>query len=161
MEQRFNWKKELVKRLLTGFPAGIAIGYVMTIFVSLCIGEGRYSPCVPAFAEMMGNELAAVILQTVLTGVMGAGYSASSVIWQMDWSLFKQTAVYFGVVAVLLLPVAYITHWMQHSFIGVLLYVATFIVIFAVIWGIVYAANKRKVKAMNASLQQTKQEGNR
>ena len=98
----------------------------------------------------MGNELNAVILQTVLCGVMGSGFAAASVIWELDsWSLARQSGVYFMIACIIMLPIAYITNWMEHSIAGVLSYVGIFIVIFVVVWLAQYLSWKHKIKRMN------------
>ncbi|MGN0428923.1 MAG: DUF3021 family protein [Acetatifactor sp.] len=44
--------------------------------------------------ERFGNEVTAIIIQTVLSAVLGAGFAGSSIIWEMDeWSLLKQTSI--------------------------------------------------------------------
>ena len=74
-------KKKIISRSALGFPLGIAIGYIITIFISLGWANGSYSPCVPELVSVMGNEIYAVILQALLCGLLGAGFAASSVIW--------------------------------------------------------------------------------
>ena len=65
-------KNKMIKRGLFGFPVGIAIGFVITVIISACVGDGNFYPVTPELAGTMGSELNAVILQTVLCGVMGA-----------------------------------------------------------------------------------------
>ena len=40
-------KKELIKRCLLGAPLGLAISTVITILISLIVGDGRYYAVVP------------------------------------------------------------------------------------------------------------------
>lgn len=111
------------KRGVLGFPLGIAMGYVITIAISFVLGKGEFFPCVPSLAETMGGELNAVVLQTVLCGLLGAGFGASSVIWEMEnWSIAKQSGLYFFITASFMLPIAYFSNWMEHSFLGFLYY---------------------------------------
>ena len=99
----------------------------------------------------MGNELNAVILQTVLCAIMGAGFAAASVIWELDsWSLAKQSGIYFLIISIITLPVAYFANWMKHSLAGVLSYVGIFTAIFVVVWISQYLLWKRNIKRMNA-----------
>ncbi len=52
---------------------------------------------------MMGNEINAVIVQTILYGILGVGFAASSVIWEIDsWSIVKQTGIYFSIISVIM-----------------------------------------------------------
>ena len=148
-------KKKIVLRSLLGFPIGIAVGYLITIFISLVWADGYYSPCMPELISAVGNEINAVILQTVLCGVLGTGFGAGSVIWEMDdWSIVKQTGVYFLIVSVIMLPIAYFTYWMEHSVVGFLFYFAVFLLIFVIIWIVQFMIGKHNVRRMNEKLSQ-------
>lgn len=124
-------------------PTGIAIGFVITLIISICIGNGSFYPVTPELIDATGNELNAVILQTVLCAIMGAGFAAASIIWELDsWSLAKQSGIYFMIISVIMLPIAYFTNWMKHTALGVLSYMA----IFVVVWLSQYLLWKRKIK---------------
>ncbi len=152
--------KKLILRGALGFPLGVAIGYIVTIVLSLIWGNGYYSPCVPALASAIGSEIGAVILQAFLCGLLGAGFGASSVIWEIErWGLVKQTGIYFGVISVMMMPVAYFSYWMEHSVAGFFSYFGIFALIFAVIWVIQFITARRMVKKMNARLSQAKNQG--
>ena len=150
-------KKQIIKRGLLGFPVGIAIGFVITLIISACIGDGFYYSVTPELIGSMGNELNAVILQTVLCGIMGSGFAMASVIWELDsWSLAKQSGIYFLIACIIMFPIAYIANWMKHSIAGVLSYVCIFIVIFVVVWITQYLSWKRKIKRMNDCFKKVK-----
>ena len=148
-------KKKIILRGILGIPIGITIGYLITIFISLGLANGYYSPCVPELISMMGSEIRAVIVQSVFSGILGAGFAASSVIWEIDhWSLVKQTGIYFAIASLLMLPIAYLAYWMEHSVVGFLSYFGIFILIFAMIGAIQFAIGKYNVKKMNEKLYQ-------
>lgn len=150
-------KKKIIMRSLLGGLIGIAIGYLITILSSLAWANGYYSPCVPELISAMGNEINAVILQTVLCGAVGAVGAASSVIWEMDnWSIVKQTGIYFSIIALVMLPIAYFAYWMEHSVAGFLIYFGIFVLIFAIMWIMLYIIGKKNVRKMNEKLFQTK-----
>ena len=153
-------KKQIIKRGVFGFPVGIAIGYVITVIVSAFVGDGNCYPVTPELVSAMGSELNAVILQTVLCGVMGAGFAAASVIWELDsWSLAKQSGIYFLIACILMLPIAYAANWMEHSVGGILSYIGIFIAIFISVWLAQYLSWKRKIKKMNAFVRKGEQDG--
>ena len=138
-------KKKIIKRSLLGFPLGITMGYLITILISLGWANG-YN---------------AVILQTILCGILGVGFAASSVIWEMDsWSVAKQTGIYFSIISVIMLPIAYFAYWMEHSVVGFLIYFGIFALIFAVIWIIQLGIGRYNVRKMNEKLFQTKDNRN-
>lgn len=150
-------KKEFVLRVFIGLLGGIVISYLITIGISLAIGDGSYYPCVPNLIERFGNEVTAIIIQTVLSAVLGAGFAGSSIIWEMDeWSLLKQTSIYFGIVSVLMMTVAYICEWMEHSVKGVLVYFAIFFAIFVVVWIVQYFTWKIRISKIEEGIQKKK-----
>lgn len=105
----------------------------------------------------MGNEINAVIIQTVLCGLLGSGFSVSSVIWEIEhWSIVKQTGLYFLIISVIMLPIAYFMYWMEHSVTGFLSYFGIFILIFAVIWIVQFIIGKKNIKRMNEKLSETR-----
>jgi len=148
-----NLKKKIFHRILIGFPIGISIGNLIMILISLRWANGYYSPCVPDLITAMGNEINAVIIQTVLCGLLGIGFSASSVIWEIEhWSIVKQTGIYFLIISVIMLPIAYFMYWMEHSVTGFVSYFGIFILIFAVMWIIQFITGKYNVKKINKKL---------
>lgn len=143
-------KKKIMKRIWIGLPVGIAMGHIITLIISACVADGTFYSVTPELAEKIGNELNAVILQTVLCGVLGAGFAAASVIWELDsWSLAKQSGMYFLVIGVILLPIAYVTNWMQHTVAGFLSYIGIFVGIFVAVWLSQYLCWKQRIKKIN------------
>ena len=146
-------KKAILARALMGFPMGIAIGQGISLLVSAILGGGAFQACVPSFVTAVGSELGAVALQTLLCGILGAASAASSLVWAADWSLLKRTVVNFLLLTGAMLPIAYVTGWMEHSVKGFLLYFAAFTLIFALIWLCQYLALKRRIKKINQKMQ--------
>ena len=124
-------KKELFSRIFVGLLGGIVISYLITIGISLAIGDGSYYSCVPSLIERFGNEVTAIIIQ----------------------SLLKQTSIYFGIVSVLMMTVAYICEWMEHSVKGVLSYFAIFVAIFVVVWIVQYLIWKIRIYKIKEGIQ--------
>lgn len=150
-------KKKIFIRGFIGILSGISLGYIITVLISVCFADGNYYPCVPEFVSATGNEMTAVILQTVLCGILGFGCAAGSVIWEIEsWGLVRQTGVYFLLISVLMLPIAYITHWMKHSVWGFLIYFGIFSLIFCIIWILQYIIGRQNVKILNKNLNKKK-----
>lgn len=147
-------KKELLFRVFVGVLGGVVLSYFITIAISLTVGNGNYYPCVPSLIERFGNEVTAVIVQTVLSVILGAGFAGCSLIWEKDeWSLLKQTSIYFGIVSVLMMTVAYICEWMEHSMKGILSYFGIFFAIFVVVWVVQYLIWKARISKIKEGLQ--------
>ncbi len=143
-------KKKALLRGLLGVPLGMAMGYLITIVISLGWGQGRYVARMPELIALAGSEAGAVALQAVLCGVLGAAFAVCSLIWEMErWSLLKQSAVYFAVTALVMLPIAWVCGWMDHSAGGVALYMGIFAGIFAVAWVTQYMLWRGKIRRLN------------
>jgi hypothetical protein len=148
-------KKKAVLRGLLGFPLGVAIGYTITIIMSLIIGKGSYFPTASELIYEFGREINAVIIQAILCGILGTSFAASSVIWEMEhWSIAQQTGIYFLLISIVMLPIAYFAHWMERSVMGFILYFAIFVAIFIVMWLIQYAIWKNKVKRIDREVKE-------
>ena len=147
-------KKEILKRCLFGAPVGLAIGTIVTIFISLSVGDGKFYAVVPTLITDMGSEINAVILQTVLSMVYGAAWSGASVVWDAEgWSLLKMTLVHLVITSLATFPIAYLARWMPHNIGGVLLYFGIFVAVYLCIWISQYSAMKKRVQQMNERIQ--------
>lgn len=150
-------KKKILARGALGFPLGIAIGYIITILISLIFANGYYSPCAPELISVTGSEINAVVLQTFLCGLLGTGFAASSVIWEIEhWSIAKQTGIYFLTISLIMLPIAYLNYWMEHTVTGLFGYLGIFVLIFVLIWAVRFFAVRHNVKRLNKYLNKEK-----
>lgn len=145
-------KRRLLYRIILGFPIGVTFGHIIEILYAL--GRERFQPCVPAFVEWIGSETGAVALQMLLCGIMGAMWAGTSLIYETDWGITRQTALHFLIGAGTVLPVAYVLHWMEHSMGGFFGYLAVFAAIFATIWATTFFSLKGRLKKMNERLRE-------
>lgn len=144
-------KNQMLLRGLFGFPIGIAIGNMISIIISAIIGDSGFHFCAPSLIEFMsGNAFNAALFQFILSGILGSVFAASSVIWDLDhWSFSKQTGTYFLITACAMMPIAYVTHWMEHSLSGFVSYFLIFVVIFFITWIIQYLFWRKKIRQLN------------
>lgn len=147
--------KVTLKRSLLGAVLGVFISQALGIFISACINDGAYYAVVPELTEMLGNEVLAVFVQTVCSLIYGAVFGGASVIWEKDnWSILKQTVIHFVIVSAVTFPVAYITGWMEHSVLGVLVYYVIFATTYAFIWFSQYMAMRKRIKELNSKVKE-------
>ncbi|MEG2930077.1 MAG: DUF3021 domain-containing protein, partial [Oscillospiraceae bacterium] len=129
------------------------IGYIISIVFSLIFADGYYSAVHPELAITFGSEINAVVVQTILWGLIGFLYSGFSVLWEKDnWSLFKQTVVVFLVYLLPMFIIGYILKWFAFSVLQVIIFILIFIIIFAVIWIFTYLKIKKDVNALNSKI---------
>lgn len=145
--------KKVLLRCLFGAPIGLAIGTVITIIISLVVGDGTYYAVVPELIADCGSEINAVVFQSVLSLIYGAAWAGASVIWENErWSILKQTVIHLIICSAATFPIAYFARWMPHNANGVLLYFGIFVVIYIVIWLSQYSSMKKKVQQINERL---------
>ena len=153
-------KKKMLHRALLGAPMGLAISYLITIAISLGWGGGAYNPCMPELIALTGSESGAVALQAAVACLVGAGFAGSSVVWEIErWGLARQTGVYFLLLALFMLPAAYLMHWMEHSLAGFAWYFGAFAVLFVLLWAAELLAGRHSVRRLNARLAELRQNG--
>lgn len=143
-------KKNIIQRGFLGFPLGITIGFIIAMIVSICIGDGVFHVANPKLIAIVGNELNAVLFQSVFSGIIGTGFAMASIIWDISsWSLAKQSGVYFAIASIILLPISYFLNWMPHTIKGMLSYISIFVVAFIFVWLVQYFVLRSKIKKMN------------
>ena len=143
-------KKTILLRSLLGAALGLAVNAVITIMISLAVGDGSYYAVVPRLADHLGGELNAVIFQAVLSMVYGAVFGGASLIWEKDdWSILRQTLTHLALCSLATFPVAYFCLWMPHSVLGALVYFGIFFSVYLVIWVSQYGAMKKRVRQLN------------
>lgn len=127
--------KKIVKRGLLGFMIGVFIGETILIINSLLAGKGVFYPINPLLVSRDGAQLTLVIIQYVMTGIIGMMFAASSVIFEMEnWSLLKQTLVHFIIASVVMYICGYICNWFPLNFKSSAIWFAVFIGFYLIFW---------------------------
>lgn len=145
--------KKIVSRVLYSFSIGISCSVGISLFLSLLFGEGKYYPFAASLVFFTGSEVKAMLLQTMLSGILGSVFGGMSFIWEIErWSILKQTAVYFLSVSIPMMGISYLLYWMEHSFNGFLLYFLIFVMVFFVVWLFNFAIYWFKVRRINQEL---------
>ena len=145
--------KKIVSRVLYSFPIGISCSVGISLFLSLLFGEGKYYPFAASLVFFTGSEVKAMLMQTILSGILGSVFGGMSFIWEIErWSILKQTAVYFLSVSIPMMGISYLLYWMEHSLSGFLLYFLIFVMVFFVVWLFNLAMYWIKIRKMNQNL---------
>lgn len=140
-------KKKVLFRSLLVLLSGVALGQLIAIVISAVKGDGSFHAVIPELVNDFGGEQSAVIVQTILLGIVGAIVGAASMIWELDrWSLIKKTGAHFCLFAIPFTLVAYALYWAPRSVGGVVAWVLVLVVIYAVIWCGSYFSTKKKIQ---------------
>lgn len=121
-----NYIKTALKRGLLGIPLGVFIN--QTIFILIII----FYNTLPAIANMTKHQ---IILQYVLSSILGFIYTACTVIFEIDeWSHLKQTIVHFIFTSIVFYFVAIWGGWLPKDIKSIILFSIIFLTIYIVTW---------------------------
>jgi hypothetical protein len=145
--------KNLLSRVVGGFVIGVIIGQIVQILISLKLGQGEYMPVVDHFRSLFVSEMTAVIVQVLLTGIIGVTFATSSLVFDIvKWSLLKQYIVHFCITALVWVPIVTLL-WMPKTFISTLIFFSSFFGTYVITWVIQYMISKNDIKQINAAIQ--------
>ncbi len=75
--------KTIVKSTFIGAAVGIALGYIAAIAMSYLLHLGYFLAYIAALPERVGGEMNAVLFQTLICALLGAGIAVA---WKMAWN---------------------------------------------------------------------------
>ncbi|MCG8638358.1 MAG: DUF3021 domain-containing protein [Desulfobacterales bacterium] len=144
--------KKMGIRAAGGFAYGVLLGQIIAIIISLSFGDGKFYQVIPEFRALFENEITAVIVQVILTGIVGTVFATASIVFEFEkWSVLKQCLVHFFITAAFWIPIVYLC-WMPQNVQGILIYLANFLGVYVINWLIQYFIAKNDVKKINAKI---------
>ena len=152
--------RKMLGRALVSAPICMLINQLVGIAISLGNGDGRYSPVTPAFAARFTGTTAAVIVQLLLIGLVGAVFAACSVIFEMEkWSYLKQGLIHLAITSVVTIPVC-LYCWMPETRAGALSLVGSWLFCYATQWLSHYFVYRSRVRRLNEKIREANLKGN-
>ncbi len=153
--------KTALKRGAISFLIGIGVSQIVNIIISLCTGGGGYISVMPEFAARFPSEVAAVIAQALLTGLLSMTFAMASVIFLVEkWSFPRQCVTHCLVTAAVWIPVVWFV-WIPRALPVPLIAAVNFAITYLVTWSAQFAVNRRMVKQINAKIQAKESEHER
>ena len=145
--------KEIIKRSLLGFMIGVFVGETILILESINAADGAFYAVSAYLTSQTGSELTAVIVQYLITGILGLTFSTGSIIFELDrWSLLLQTIVHFAVTSVIMYLAGFICGWFPHTAASTAIWFVMFIIIYIIFWVSFYNYFKKKTREINETL---------
>ncbi len=145
--------KKFIKKSIMAIPINISINYLIVLFISLSIGNGKFYPVSPNTIAVVGSEMKAVLIQLLIIFILAITYGGGSIIWEIEeWSLLKQTISFYLLNAIPTMGIMYFSD-MQAFSTGLL--ISTFIIytlIFVIIWFANYISYRNKINKINKNL---------
>ena len=152
-----NVNKEKVKLVALCFIAGALIGDGIALILSMDNGTG--SIVAPEFANEIGEPLA-IIIQTVLCGLMGVfGLAGSRVYSSERFNILQATSLHAVMTIPLVMLTCYICCWTGRSLKSTLVFGGLMVMMYIIIWITMYISCRAQVKQINEMLEKRRNEG--
>ncbi len=128
-----------------GFLAGMIMGNLIA-----WLSDGELVNA--KIAEWCGSDIGAVVIQTLLSGLLGAIAMGSVVIHEIErWSLLRCAVVHYLVIEISYVAIATVLGWYDSST-ELLIILGIQLVAFVIIWLIMYLRWKAQVRELNELL---------
>ncbi len=145
--------KEFIKRAIMGFVYGVFIGQTILILESLVGGNGNFYPVSAYLLQHSSSQMAAVIIQYFLTGIIGISFATTTLIFEIDsWSITAQTALHFAITSVVMYISGFLCGWFPHTVRSTIIWFVIFIVIYLIMWASFMLYFKKQTRKINEAL---------
>ena len=136
----------ILKRAGLGFLLGMAMGNLIAYFT----GSGSGMPVAPEFVDAVGSEAAAFLIQTVLSGLIGAAGFGGMLFYEIEsWSMLRTMLTHFALISAVFLAVSRILCWMTEVS-EMLIMEGIMLAAYLAVWMIICAVYRAQVKDLNA-----------
>ena len=145
--------KEFIKRAIMGFVYGVFIGQTIVILESLAGGNGNFYPVSAYLVQHSSSQMAAVIIQYFLTGIIGISFATTTLIFEIDsWSITAQTVLHFVITSVVMFIAGFVCGWFPHTVKSIVIWFVIFIVIYVIMWVGFMLYFKKQTRKINEAL---------
>lgn len=153
----------MVKRCMISFAisamCGLAVNLLLELIMVHIVGLEGFTPISPAYLEMFSSERIAVEINILLYGIIGAGFSAMTFIYECSKIGFVlQNLIYCLLTCFIWVPIVTLLWQLQrypNALTGTLTGFAGTYVIMSIVG---YKTTKKDVEQINATLQRQKEE---
>ncbi len=146
-----NVNKDMLRLIVMCFIAGALIGDGIALILSM--DNGTSSLVAPEFANDVGEPLA-IILQTVLCGLIGAfGLAGSRVYSSERFNILQATSLHAVMTIPLVMLTCYICCWTGRSLKSTLVFGGLMVMMYIIIWITMYISFRAQVKQINEMLE--------
>ncbi len=144
---------KIIKRGLLGFVYGIFIGQTILILESLFKGDGSFTAFSSYLASITSTEIGAVMLQYLVTGIIGITFASTTVIFEIEkWSLVHQIVVHFLITSVVMYFSGFLCGWFPHTVTSTIIWFAVFIVVYVIMLIRFTMYYKKKARELNEAI---------
>ena len=146
-----DYSRFYLKLGIIGFIMGVLVEFMVTAMINL--GLGDFSLIAGNLSKRYG-DIAAIILQIMLPGLMGAVNFATTFVYNSDrFNIVTATVTHGAIVLVTVLSVGGFMEWFELNPASIAMFTFLMIAIYFVIWFLMYSKSKAQVNEINEALE--------
>lgn len=135
-----------------GFLPGVVMGNLIAWFSGGTLVNTKLVP-------LMGSDAGAVILQSLLSGLLGAIAMGGVVVYKIErWPLALSSVVHFLLIVITYVSIALTAGWIQSAK-ELFIMLGIQLTVYFIIWLIMYLRYKAQVRELNELLAQSREPG--
>lgn len=153
------WKKS-VSRGVVSFALCVTVNIIVLMIKTMSTvkmtGDAQAMPeLVPEYAAFFDNPFMALMVQTLLCGLIGFAFGCCSVIMEIaKWSMVRQAVVHFLLTACVWVPVSIFCWGLGRYLISFISVFLSMVFTYTVVWTCQIIICRREVAQINAQLMQ-------
>lgn len=153
------WKKS-VSRGVVSFALCVTVNIIVLMIKTMSTvkmtGDAQAMPeLVPEYAAFFDNPFMALMVQTLLCGLIGFAFGCCSVIMEIaKWSMVRQAVVHFLLTACVWVPVSIFCWGLGRYLISFISVFLSMVFTYTVVWTCQIIICRREVARINAQLMQ-------
>lgn len=98
--------KNGIKSIVSGALMGVGAQQLIAIIISVRLHLGYYMACIVTLPEALGGEVRAVVFQSGVSALAGAGIALAIHLWRRQWGLRKRALSAGAALMIGILPAA-------------------------------------------------------
>ena len=135
----------IFKRAGLGFLLGMAMGNIIAYITS----SGSGLPVAPQLIEVVGSEAGALLMQTILSGFIGAAGFGGMLFYEIEeWCMLRTMATHFALISAVYLTVSRVLFWIS-SLTELLVMEGIMLAAYLIVWIIMCAVYRSQVNELN------------
>ena len=151
-------KKKVFKLALIGFFLGMLIGNLISY---LSCDKSAQPPVIvsPVLVERTGSVRAAMIVNTLLSGLLGAAAWAGVIFHDpevFDWGLTKAAVYHFLLIMAFNIPIALYCGWCPPDPVSILIWTGIMAVSYFIVWLIMFLIYRKETAELNELMKNNK-----
>ena len=153
-------KGKIIRRAVVGFLTGILVGNLIVVIGKLISG-GQFQWAADTLVKKAGSEAAAVFLQNLASGLLGAVCMAGTILYDLeDWELTKASLVHCLLCLAAYFSAALFCGWIEPKSGDILLMAVIMTGSYLLSWLFMYLRYRKESEELNREIRHQSSDNN-